>query len=545
MPLTSSNGDGGSLPFDISEYPKLSLEQAGHLRHFYNISSAADGEWPHMGSQEPAQEFLDAYRYQLATMVYASGLTYYHRMPVMRGLFKPLIRRLIKKMLHRDVWNYWYLSSQSGILLDPDLKELRRPWADPVVRENIMYSGHLLLMTSLYAMLFDDDEFEKPGSLTFEWKPLFWGMGPETYAYDNRSLQQAIMKEMERNGWVGVCCEPNLVFVACNQFPIIAMRLNDARDGTKVVDEVLKKYRAALEKKDMISQDGLFKDWISVKQGHTATAQSVGLTAWAAAFMNTWNSEFVRAGFENHAVGFITNIDGQVELQHPMVAGAYRAALAQGDAAKGLSQVLQGAREFYKANKSNINFPYNEPTFGYVVKWLSELGKATELNGILAYADKHLQPTWENGGLYYPRNDQATDNEGRWTHMDPFSGNTAIGYSRLNVENGQKKIFEEPWTKETLASHPYVDGLDLSQGVDCLRGLWDQDRSALIVTVREWPGQGANIKFQIENLSSGTWTVYTSQGRFDEHKVLSGGHIAIDAIIKAKEEVDFVVVKGV
>ncbi|RDK37087.1 hypothetical protein M752DRAFT_259151 [Aspergillus phoenicis ATCC 13157] len=545
MSLTSSNGDGGSLPFDISELPKLSLEQAGHLRHFYNISSAADGEWPHMGSQEPAQEFLDAYRYQLATMVYASGLTHYHRMPVMRGLFKPLIRRLIKKMLHRDVWNYWYLSSQSGILLDPDLKELPRPWADPVVRENIMYSGHLLLMTSLYAMLFDDDEFEKPGSLTFEWKPLFWGMGPETYAYDNRSLQQAIMKEMERNGWVGVCCEPNLVFVACNQFPIIAMRLNDARDGTKVVDEVLKKYRAALEKKDMISQDGLFKDWISVKQGHTATAQSVGLTAWAAAFMNTWNSEFVRAGFKNHVVGFITNIDGQVELQHPMVAGAYRAALAQGDAAKGPSQVLQGAREFYKANKSNINFPYNEPTFGYVVKWLSELGKATELNGILAYADKHLQPTWENGGLYYPRNDQATDNEGRWTHMDPFSGNTAIGYSRLNVENGQKKIFEEPWTKDTLASRPYVDGLDLSQGVDCLRGLWDQDRSALIVTVREWPGQGANIKFRVENLSSGTWTVYTSQGRFAEHKVLSGGHIAIDAIIKAKEEVDFVVVKGV
>lgn len=40
-----------------------------------------------------------------------------------------------------------------------------------------MYSGHLLLMTSLYAMLFDDDEFEQPGSLTFQWRHWAWGFG--------------------------------------------------------------------------------------------------------------------------------------------------------------------------------------------------------------------------------------------------------------------------------------------------------------------------------------------------------------------------------
>jgi hypothetical protein len=215
---TASSGSG--LPLDLSKYPKLSTEQAGHLRHFHNLSAAIDGEWPHMGTQEPAQEFLDAYRYQLATMAYAAGLCHYHRLPAMRGLFRPLIRRLIHKMLRREVWGYWYLTSQSGIRVDPDLKELRKPWANPVVRENIMYSGHLLLMTSLYAMLFDDDEFERPGSLTFHWDPMFWGMGAETFAYDNRSLQKAIIAEMERNDWVGVCCEPNLVFVVCNQFPV-------------------------------------------------------------------------------------------------------------------------------------------------------------------------------------------------------------------------------------------------------------------------------------------------------------------------------------
>lgn len=85
-----------------------------------------------------------------------------------------------------------------------------------------MYSGHLLLMTSLYSMLFDDDEFEKPGSLTFKWEPMLWGLGPQRFEYDNGALQDIIVAEMEQNGWVGVCCEPNTVFVVCNQYPVRA-----------------------------------------------------------------------------------------------------------------------------------------------------------------------------------------------------------------------------------------------------------------------------------------------------------------------------------
>lgn len=170
--------------------------------------------------QEPYQGFLDAYRYQLATIVYAIGVTHYHRMPAMRGYFKPLMRRLIQKMLRNEVWSYWYLTTQSGIRIDPDLKELRKPWPDPIIKENIMYSDHLILMTSLYAMPFNDDEYEKPGSLTFRWEPLFWGMGPEKLKYDNRSLQAAILRQMEEAECAGVCCKPNVIFVVCNQFPV-------------------------------------------------------------------------------------------------------------------------------------------------------------------------------------------------------------------------------------------------------------------------------------------------------------------------------------
>ena len=119
---------------------KLTREQCGHVRHFHNLASQLDGEWSLMGSQEPGQEWDTAYRYQISAMTYAAGAAYYHRLPAMRSMFKPLMRKLIHKMLRREVWGYWYLSSQSGIRIDPDLKELRKPWANPVCKENVMVS---------------------------------------------------------------------------------------------------------------------------------------------------------------------------------------------------------------------------------------------------------------------------------------------------------------------------------------------------------------------------------------------------------------------
>ncbi|KAF2099441.1 hypothetical protein NA57DRAFT_65513 [Rhizodiscina lignyota] len=529
------------LSLDLSKYPKFSRQQAGHLRHFHNLASATDGNWPHMGAQEPGQEFLDAYRYQLATMAYAAGLAHYHHMPAMRSLFQPLMRNLILKMLRREVWGYWYLTSQSGIRVDPDLKELRKPWADPVVTENIMYSGHLLLMTSLYAWLFDSDEFEKPGSIVFNWDPIFWGFGPEAFKYDNRSLQRAILNEMERSGWAGVCCEPNLVFVVCNQFPLIAMRYNDVRDGTDTIGEILPKYRAATAERKMIqTDDSLYVNAWRMRQKNVMPAHGLDFTAWANAFMNTWNSDFVRSVYDKQSLGYITNIDGKTEVQHTMVGTKFRELVNKEGAAPDSPETLKHAKEFFFSNKGMIKFPYTQPTFGYVVKWLSELGKTAELNALLDYADARLKPTWENGGLFYPRNDQQVDEDANWTHMDPFTGNAAIGYGRFNVEDGQKKMWDHPWTREDVAKRPYVDGLDLSQDVDCLRGSWDEDMQGMIVTLKSWDAAVHKISFTVKNLPNGhKWAVYRNGAL---STTTSASNIDIrDAV--GEEELDIVILK--
>ena len=82
------------------------------------------------------------------------------------------------------------------------------------------------MMVSLYAMLFADDKYDAPDSLTFEWDPI-WGMTfePMAFKYSRKTLQESIMRDMEREKWRGVCCEPNVIFIVCNMFPVSSFLL--------------------------------------------------------------------------------------------------------------------------------------------------------------------------------------------------------------------------------------------------------------------------------------------------------------------------------
>ncbi|KAJ7492018.1 hypothetical protein FB451DRAFT_1216683 [Mycena latifolia] len=543
MSPTSSNLPKSLPPGLLGDSPKLSASQAGHLRHFHNLSTTLPGEWPHMGVQVPGQEWLDSLRYQLSAMAYASGAAYYHRLPALRSVFKTLLEGLIGKMMHPEVWSYWYLTSQSGRRLDPDLQELRKPWSDPVVRENIMYSGHLLLMVSLHAMLFDDDKYDAPDALVFDWNPFFWGMGPEQFSYNRSTLQEAILREMEREKWIGVCCEPNSVFVVCNQFPIIAVRYNDVRNGTNVVGGVLEKYTAAWKsKKGFHHGDGLFVDSYRVKQDDMIPAGGVGFTAWACAFMNAWNSEEVHALYPTQALGFLSRVpeDGRINLNGPVIGRAIRALVKEEGADPDAPATLEKARaKAGPPRKGGIA----KPEFGYVAQWVSEVADDATVDGLLRHADTFLNPTWERGGLFSPRCDENTDAAGNWTRMDPFSGNAAIGYARLNVRDGQRKMWAAPWDREHFARSPYVDGVDLASGVDFLRGAWDAERGAMVVTVRTWDGSSKPITPVFRNLPLGTYGVFVN-GELVEVRSLASADDTVEVpLVVGREDLDVVLLQ--
>ncbi|KAK7063673.1 Ldi domain-containing protein [Favolaschia claudopus] len=539
--MSASSNLPKTLPPDFLDHAEpLSAAQAGHLRHFHNLATAPLGVWPHMGSQIPGEEWFDSLRYQLATMAYAASVAHYHRLPALRSVFKSLLESLITKMLDKEVWGYWYLTSQSGILLDPDLKELRKPWADPVVTENIMYSGHLLLMISLHAMLFDDDKYDAPDALVFKWAPVFWGMGPETFTYNRTTLQKAILKEMERENWIGVCCEPNAVFVVCNQFPLIAIRYNDIRTGTNLIEGVLEKYTAAWDAKNgYLQDDGLFVHCFQVKQRQRIPERSLSFTAWACAFMNSWNSEEVHALYPRQAVGFMNTKphDGRVNVHSAPLAQAIRTLIREEDADPNAPATLSKAREMSK------DVPKFFPAeFGYVSQWVSEVGDAATLKGLMLHADTHLKPTWDKGGLFYPRNDELEDAEGNWTAMQAYTGNGAIPYARLNVHDGQKIMWEKPWPRGHSLVAPYVDGVDLSSGVDFLRGKWDAGLGAMIVTLKTWDGSSQPVSPIFRNLPEGKYGVYINRTLTKTQSVTAGDNIIITVDVEGRD-LDIVVLK--
>ncbi|CAK1360493.1 unnamed protein product [Cercospora beticola] len=473
-----------------------------------------------MGGQDPGQEWNDAYRYQLATMAYAAGVAHFHRLPALRSAFKCLIEQLIHKMLRRDVWSYWYLTSQSGKFVDPDIVEMRKPWADPNKEENIMYSGHLLLMVSLHAMLFDDDKYDQPEALTFDWDPIFWGFGPEMFTYTRSSLQEAILTEMERHQWKGVCCEPNSIFIVCNQFPIIAMRYNDVRAGTNVVDKVLKNYTAAWEEHGGFLQGNKFvHSWYMVKQERIVPG-NIGTTAWTSAFMNSWNSRLVRSTFPAQSVGFFTKAaNGRINLNSTTVAMIIRKLVKTENADPQAWSTKRKAQELAKQTKAVPPPPFAVPIFGYVAQWVSEIGDPSLTEGLLRHADMFLTPTWDKGGLFYPRNETSTDEHGNWKLVEPYTGNAAIAYARLNVPDGQKKMWEKPWPKAHFSTFPYIDGITLASGVDFLRCAWDPDKRAFIATMRTWNGSRKCARFLVKNLPAGPYGTYRDGSLIEERNV--------------------------
>ena len=398
--------------------------QSAHLRHIFNLAAMPDGEWRHMGSIDPGQEWLDAYRYQLAFMAYTLGLAAYHHLPAATETLRGPFDALIGKMLRREVWAYWRATSQSGPRLDPGLAALREPWTDPVVRENIMYSGHLLAMVAMYRMLFGDTKYDTAGSLTFRYDPIFYGKGPETYAYDHGALQRRIVEQFAEFHDLGVPCEPNNIFVVCNQYPLLAVRFRDAVDGTAHLDPLLASYRRAWDVRGGVIDGRDSVIWsLMVRQQHLIDYPTPD-NAWTLGALNCWMPDRVRA-----------------------VSGRY-AKLWLKETAEGTLQVRPPHELHAMATGTPVGpaMPYRSPALGYAALWLSEVGDRERLTALLDHADRFMQPTTEHGGLFYPRVDRSTDAAGRMTYMDPLTGNALLAYARINVVDGMRAMYERPWT---------------------------------------------------------------------------------------------------
>ncbi|WP_137681771.1 hypothetical protein [Aurantiacibacter suaedae] len=462
----------------------LTDKQAGHIRHMRNLMAQPDGDWSHMDSMEAGQEGLSSYRYQLGHIVYALGLAHFHHLPAAPCVFKEAMQAAIRKMRRREVWGYWYEASQSDKRIDPDLEERREQWHDPVVKENIMYSGHLHAMAGMYGVLFDDDRYEREGGLTIRHSPLFVGEEME-FSYDFSSINDIIYWQMVENGWLGVACEPNCIFLVCNQFPMLGFRFHDIRKGTSIAEEAAAGYRQAWQDRDALDRPGTMPMMLMVRQnvlvpGGPATDSHTG------AIMHAWNRDFVREHRQSQVYHALkTAEDGTVSLR-PLA-------------------MLPGTAESYEeagkdAALDELAVQWSTPDFGTVLMWLSELGDSETLFAMFAHADKYMNPSWEKGGLYYPRNDRSYDEEGNLTFVEPLTGNVLAGYARLNVPDGLWKLYNHPWGKEHFRQ-PHLAECPFE--LDVLQARYDEQQNMLSLTLRPAIEEKVDARLLLANPGGG------------------------------------------
>ncbi|HKR90139.1 MAG TPA: hypothetical protein VJS38_18370 [Phenylobacterium sp.] len=480
MSVAADVGSSAFPNIGTAALPRLDDRQVGAINHIRNLSRLPPNDWSHMMGRAPMQEDYSAYRYQLAYMYYASALAYKHRLPAAPGLFKDTSNRLIEKMLLPEVWLYWRNASQGKGPFTLDLPALGVE-TNPVIRDNIMYSGYLQTMALMHHLLFDDARYAQPGSLTFEFRPFLSILDQSAdYTYDEKSLNERIYWNMVENGYLGVACEPGCVFQICNQIPILGFRLHDVLYGGEIAREVTEGYLAAWSDfGGVIGPDGHYTTLVVTSNRTPIPGSYSGpwSDAWCGMLMNMWNGEAVKANYERLRDAWI--VDGP-----------------SGTKSVRLPPAPEGAGALPEGSTADL---------GWMSAWASEMGDRETLDGLLAHADRFMKPRWLDGGYYYPRCDTSRDSFGNLTIMDPTTGNALLNYARLNVPNGLRKLYENPRGALAL-KEPVITGISNDAALRCAMFL--PDSNALVFTPTAGCEEADTSIFRIENIADrGAWSL--------------------------------------
>ncbi|BDZ48845.1 hypothetical protein GCM10025867_10860 [Frondihabitans sucicola] len=438
--------------------------QRGHIRHIDNLSRRLPNDWSGMGSRSNGQDDFASLRYQLAYAAIALALAHRYRLPAAPGVFKGTFDRLIQKMILPEVWMYWRNTSTGQAVFNAHIP-MESEW-DPVRRDNIMYSAYVQVMTLLFAYLFDDDRYSVPGSISFRHWAFSWGGEEKRFDYDQNSLNELIYWKMVESGYVGVACEPNCVFQICNQLPLLGFRLHDFLSGGQRAAEVERGYRKAWDDFGRLDTEGRYNLLLleDSQQMLTNDATEVWGDAWAGTVLNMLNRDLVREHYPEQIRRLLVDgPDGTLSIR-PLT-----------------STPLLGHDLFE-----------DHGDFGWAAAWAAEVGDTSTRDRLLRFADARLAPTWVDGGLFYPRSDDSTDEDGYHRLVDPLTGNSLLALARLDVPDGLWGLYHLPREPHS-ATAPAV--VEVDRSIDVARAFVDDegDLQTTIGTAAAKPAASARI----------------------------------------------------
>jgi hypothetical protein len=257
---------------------------------------------------------------------------------------------------------------------------------------------------------------------------------------------------MAEQGFLGVACEPGLIFQICNQPNMIGFRLHDLIYGGSLSSDAEKGYVAAWKEFGMVDEQGNFKTLVMVNSRTPVTVDNSLMNCWLMTLLHSWNPEIV-------------------ERQYPILMRRFLRDGPEG------TKWVKPARDV-PDDDEELMLPVND--FAWAACAASEVGDTETLDGLLGYADLMLNPAWRDGGYYYKRRDANFDENGYFIGMDSAAGNALLHYARLNVKDGLNLLYAGPLDDAHFAQPALID---LPEDVDVRRAVFDRDRQALAITL--------------------------------------------------------------
>ncbi|HVW69015.1 MAG TPA: hypothetical protein VHB68_08565 [Steroidobacteraceae bacterium] len=455
-----------------ADYPELTEKELGHIRRMIRLARQLPGDWSGMGDDlwavaERTRQF------QLAYMAAALGLVQHNYTPAYRELYRKTMDALIQKMTLPDVWESWLHSSRGGTLAsDPDAPDLGSGWIDPIRKDNAMLKGYLLQAGALYEMLYRDGKYDEPGAFTFVYQPMTWGNGPESFRYSLGEIAAIVHREYAEGHYEGIQCEPNRIFPACNNPPILGLINYDQVHGTGYAADVMPKFKAAWVGKhytNPVTKSNV--RFIFVKQNrYEESGDGAVLDGWAGAWMHAWSPEMMQTIYPGQRALYLQRF----------LTGRYAEGAPESGSPSG--------------NTSMISLGFGQFAF-----MAAENGDTAARQQLLDYADRNFHPVWDQGAYYYPRSgDYRPDADGNSHGVDTWTGNVLIALARLDQGSGFLKLYREPWGRAELDAPQITDVDDLAVNVS--QAWYDPSKHALIVTLRPGPVKTSQTRFLVRQL---------------------------------------------
>jgi hypothetical protein len=317
--------------------------------------------------------------------------------------------------------------------------------------------------------LFGDRKYTEPGSLPFDHETIFPGWAdPKKYRHDFTSLARIIHDQYVASP-MGFICEPNAIFLFCNGYTFYGFRFHDHIHGTHWVPTVTRSFKEAWkEKGGLLGEGGHFVEAYLIVQDFIWVQPSAYFDAWAGTWMHAWDRQAIESLYPGHAKHWVNVLADDSAYVEPRPQTSWS---------------LQSTSDF-----------------GHFALYAAELGDKKTVNAMLAYAEKRLNPTWDHGAYFFPRNDNLRNEEGLPVLVTPLAGNALLALARINIPNGLYTTFNEPFDQAHF-QEPYVDRVDYPN-VLVRKALYDRKKSTLVLGLTPGDRQGKTT-FHVNRLDAG------------------------------------------